>query len=379
MTRHRIAHIITRLSQGGAQENTFHTVRLADSSRFEVDLISGPVDGSEGSIEEAVRAAGIEIIRAPHLVRAPLPHRDYLALRDLTRTLREGRYDLVHTHTSKAGFLGRLAAERAGIRHVVHTSHGNIFHGYFNPLVTRLYIAMERRAARHTSRFIELTQGGVEEHLARGIGTRERFRVVFSGIDTAPCDGAIARRDATRAALGIADGETLIGGVGRLEPVKGFAHFVAMARLLAEREPGLRFVLAGDGAEAEALKRAGEGRVAFLGRRDDIPDLMAAFDILVVPSINEGMGRVILEAGAAGTPVVASRVGGIPDIVDHGETGLLTAPGSPEELATAVLSLVHSSDLRRRMGDRARERVIPHFSLDAMVRRIEAIYEELLA
>jgi len=379
MIRHRIAHIITRLSQGGAQENTFHTVRLADRSRFDVDLISGPVDGSEGSIEGAVAAAGISIIREPHLVRAPMPHRDWLALRGLTRKLIEGRYDLVHTHTSKAGFLGRLAAERAGIRHVVHTPHGNVFHGYFNGPVTRLYVWMERHAARRTSRIIELTEGGIKEHLAEGIGQREQFRVVFSGIDTAPYEAAIARRGETRAALGIAEDQVLIGGVGRLEPVKGFNHFIEMARQLHEQDPSLKFMIVGDGVQSDSVKASARGvPIDFLGRRNDVPDLMAALDVLVVPSINEGMGRVILEAGAAGLPVVATRVGGIPDIVDDGETGLLVPPRAPDELARAVLALVHSPERRCLMGAAARAKVVPHYSLQHMVQRIEAIYEELL-
>lgn len=379
MPRFRIAHIITRLSQGGAQENTFHTVRLADTSRFEVDLISGPVDGSEGSIEEAVGAAGINIIREPHLVRAPAPHRDWLALRGLTRKLRDGHYDLVHTHMSKAGFLGRLAAERAGIRHVVHTPHGNVFHGYFSGPITRLYVWMERHAARRTSRIIELTKGGIEEHLDEGIGRREQFRVVFSGIDTVPSERAIARRAETRANLGVSADQVIVGGVGRLEPVKGFNYFIEMARQLHEQAPELRFVMVGDGAEAGQLKcLASDLPIQFLGRRNDVPALMAAFDLLVVPSVNEGMGRVILEAGAAAVPVVAARVGGIPDVVDDGETGLLVEPRSPGELARAVLALVHSPERRCLMGAAARAKVVPHFSLEAMVQRIEAIYEEIL-
>lgn len=381
MTRPRIAHIITRLSQGGAQENTFHTVRLADRTRYTVDLISGPGGDAEGSMEDTVRDAGIEIIREPHLVRAPAPHRDLLALRGLTRTLRAGRYDLVHTHTSKAGFLGRLAAERAGIPHVVHTSHGNVFDGYFNTPLTRLFVWMERHAARRTSRIIELTAGGVEAHLAEGIGQREQYRIVFSGIDCTPFEDAMNRRAETRASLGVGEDVTLIGGVGRLAPVKGFTHFVAMARELATTMPDLRFVIAGEGEEAERLRdEAGTGpqAVQFLGQRTDIPQLMAAFDILVVPSLNEGMGRVILEAGAAGTPVVASHVGGIPDVVDDGETGLLVRPRDVSGLVSAVQTLVHSPERRRLMGATARARVVPHFSLATMVQRIEAIYEEIL-
>jgi glycosyltransferase involved in cell wall biosynthesis len=377
----RIAHIITRLSKGGAQENTFHTVRLADRSRYEVDLISGPTHGHEGSIEPQIYDAGIPILREAALVRAPSPPHDYLALRGLTRKLQAGRYDLVHTHTSKAGFLGRLAAERAGIKHVVHTPHGNVFHGYFSAPVTRFFVWMERHAARRTNRIIELTTGGIEEHLAEGIGQREQYRVVFSGIDTAPFSDAIERRMETRQSLNIAEDEICVGGVGRLEPVKGFTYFVDMARQLNLDTQGVRFLVAGDGAQSEALRRqADEAGVAiqFLGLRHDVPALMAAVDIAVVPSINEGMGRVILEAGAAGTPVVASRVGGIPDVVDEAETGLLVPPRSPEALAGAVRALIESPERRRLMGATARAKVVPHYSLESMVHQIETIYEELL-
>ena len=377
----RVAHIITRLSKGGAQENTFHTVRLANRSRYEVDLISGPTHGHEGSIEEDVESTGIPVIREPALVRTPSPLRDLLALRGLTKKLKAGRYDIVHTHTSKAGLLGRLAAERAGIRHVVHTPHGNVFHGYFNRPLTRAFVWMERHAARRTHRIIELTQGGIEEHLAEGIGQREQYRVVFSGIDTTPYTEAIARREETRKKLGIAEDEILVGGVGRLEPVKGFTYFVAMAQQLQTTEERLRFVLAGEGALTESLQRqatdAGTA-VDFLGLRHDVPALMAALDVLIVPSINEGMGRVILEAGAAETPVVASRVGGIPDVVDDGETGLLVQPRNPDALAAALLELIQSPERRQLMGATARAKIVPHYSLESMVQRIESIYEELL-
>ncbi|HNR37384.1 MAG TPA: glycosyltransferase, partial [Candidatus Hydrogenedentes bacterium] len=237
MKRFRIAHVITRLCRGGAQENTFHSVRLANRERYEADLVSGPTFGDEGSIEDAVRAAGIEIVRVPHLVRRVAPFSDLLALRELQQLFRTRRYDIVHTHTSKAGFLGRLAARQAGVPIVVHTPHGNIFDGYFNRWTTRLFIGMERHAARHTDRLIELTPGGIEAHLKRGIGRREQFEVIFSGIDLAPFDAARARRDETRRALGCPADAFLVGGVGRLEPIKGFAYFVEAARIAAERLP----------------------------------------------------------------------------------------------------------------------------------------------
>lgn len=381
MSKIRVAHVITRLCQGGAQENTFHTMRLANRDRYEVDLISGPTRGPEGSIEPMVRAAGIEILREPFLTRNPAPVRDFITLRRLTRRFREGRYDIVHTHTSKAGLLGRLAAERAGIPAVVHTPHGNVFHGYFNPYLTRFFVWMERHGARRTDRIIELTAGGIEEHLAEDIGRREQYRVIFSGIDIAPYEDAIAQRQETRRTLGVGDEDLLVGGVGRLEPVKGFAYFIEAAHRIAERSDRVRFVLAGQGSLDAELRCAatplGE-RFMFTGPRNDVPALMAAMDVLAVPSLNEGMGRVLLEAGAAGTPVVASRAGGIPDIVDDGETGLLAPPRDAAALAEAILELIAAPERRLWMGATARAKIVPQYSLENMVRQIEAVYEEIL-
>lgn len=395
MKKIRVAHVITRLCQGGAQENTFHTVRLHDRDRYEVDLIAGHAHGPEGSIEDGVRRAGITIRREPFLVRNPAPLRDLIALQRLTALFRREHYEIVHTHTSKAGWLGRVAAHRAGVPIVVHTPHGNIFDGYFSAPVTRAFVWMERHAARRTHRIIELTPVGIEQHLAEGIGQREQYRVIFSGIDTAPFLAAAAQRDDVRRRLldaastprhasggpQIQVAPLLIGGVGRLEPIKGFTYFIEAARIILEQLPHARFVLVGDGSQRAALERQAAplgDAVTFLGMRQDVPEVMAALDVLVVPSLNEGMGRVALEAGAAGIPVVASRVGGLPDVIDDGETGLLAPPKDARAIADAVLELVRAPERRALMGATARARVVPHFSLENMVLRIEELYEELL-
>ncbi len=381
MSKIRVAHVITRLCRGGAQENTVHTVRLANRARFDVDLISGSVMPDEDAIEDAVLAAGMEIIHVPTLMRPPAPLGDLRALRRLTALFRAKHYDIVHTHTSKAGFLGRIAARRAGVPIVIHTPHGNIFEGYFPPLLTRLFTAMERYAARRTDRIITLTPGGIDEHLAQGIGRREQYEVVFSGIDFAPYTAAIEQRNSTRHSLGIGPNDILIGGVGRLEPVKGFTHFVSAAHTVAGALPQAQFVLAGDGSLREELHeeaRALGKRFRLLGWSTEVAALMAAMDVCVVPSINEGMGRVVLEAGAAATPVVATHVGGIPDIVRDGVTGILIPPRDPGALANAVIALVRDASRRCAMGKAARAHVVPHYSIEQMVAQIEAIYEALI-
>lgn len=381
MKRIRVAHVITRLCKGGAQENTFHTVRLANRDRFEVDLISGQTRGHEGSIEDRVRAAGLEIIREPALVRQVAPLRDALALRGLTRLFGQKGYHIVHTHTSKAGFLGRLAAARAGVPIVVHTPHGHIFHGYFPGWLTRLFVWMERYAARLTDRIVTLTPGGTEEHLAQGIGGRAQYASIFSGIDFGPYETAIAQRDQTRRTMGYGPDTFLVGGVGRLEAVKGFAYLVSAAFAIAEALPEARFLLVGDGALRAELqaKAAGLGaRCRFMGFRDDIPDLMAAMDVCIVPSLNEGMGRVLLEAAAAGVPAVATNVGGIPHVLADGETGLLVAPRDAGAIAQAVVGLARDPQRRKTMGSKARDAIVPRYGLERMVEQIEALYEELI-
>ena len=381
MKRVRVAHVITRLCQGGAQENTFHTVRLANPDRFEADLISGFTEGSEGSIEHLVQKAGVEIVREPALVRQVSPHRDLLALRRLTRLFRERRYDIVHTHTSKAGFIGRLAAERAGVPIRVHTPHGHIFQGYFLTPVTKMFILLERYAARKTHRLIALTERGIAEHLRRGIGCREQWTAVFSGIDLSPYDEAIRRRDETRRKLGVAPDDLLVGGVGRLEPVKGFPYFVGVARKVIEAVPQARFILAGSGSQfghIRELARPIADRFQLLGLREDVPDLMAAMDVFVLPSLNEGMGRVLLECGAAGTPAVATAVGGVPDVLDDGETGVLVRPGHEEALVRAVVDLAADPERRQTLGANARAKVVPAYGIERMVERVEALYEELI-
>ena len=380
--RIRVAHVITRLCKGGAQENTFHSVRLADTDRFEVDLYSGPTFGPEGSIEDAVCAAGIPIRRVDGLIREVSPAQDIAALLRLTRMLRAGRYDIVHTHTSKAGFVGRMAARLAGVPVIIHTPHGNIFDGYFSPLKTRVFMWMERFASSFTDCVIELTSGGIEEHLAAGIGRREQFEVIFSGIDLTPYESAIAKRDQTRAGLN-ADADTiLVGGVGRLETVKGFQYFIEAAHKAVAADPRLKFVLAGQGSLETSLRGLAQpmaDRFVFLGPRNDVPDIMAALDIFVLPSLNEGMGRVLLEAGAAGVPSVAARVGGVPDVIQDEKTGILTPVRDADALARAILTLAGDADMRAKMGRAAREFVAPAYSLENMVLKLETLYGNVLS
>ena len=377
----RVAHVITRLCTGGAQENTFHTVRLADRERFQVDLYAGTASGAEGTIEPMVEDEGIPVRHVAGLRRNPHPWHDWRALRELTIDFRDSGYDIVHTHTSKAGFIGRMAARRAGVPVIVHTPHGHVFDGYFPRPVSAFYAALERHAARYTTRIITLTQAEAGQHMAQGIGRAGQFVPIFSGIDPRPFADCAGFRDEVRAEWGLEPHDFAVIAVGRLEPVKGIRYLMQAAARVVTRVPNARFIVIGDGAQRgqlEAEAASIPGGVQFLGMRRDIPRLMAGADMLALPSLNEGMGRVLLEAGAAGLPVVASAVGGVPELLENGRYGLLVPPRDPDALADAIVDLAAQPERRHALACAWRDKVVPAYSLEAMVGRIENVYEECL-
>ena len=379
----RVLHIITRLDRGGSADNTLLSCIGQRRRGHHVALASGWGLTEESPLRSQAESEGVELIRIPSLVRAVDPLKDLGALRACRRLIREGRYDLVHTHTSKAGILGRLAARRAGGCRVVHTPHGHVFYGYFGPLKTRLFIWAERLMARWTDAIVTLTDREAEEHLALGIGRPPQFVTIFSGI---PPPQAKARNGADptrRRALGLPAEGALIGSVGRLDPVKGHDLLIRAFAALQARQPGARLVLIGEGerrgaCEALARELGAAGKVSFLGWREDVAELLAELDLFVFPSRNEGMGRAAVEAMAAGLAVVATRTGGLPDVVREGRTGLLVPPDDPGALSAAIERLLSRPEERRAMGEAGRE-LAQAYSAEQMCEKIEALYQRLLA
>jgi len=299
----------------------------------------------------------------------------------LCRVMRAQRPAIVHTHTSKAGFVGRLAARLASVPAVIHQPHGHIFYGYYGDGRTAFYIALERIAARWTDCIVTLTDRGTEEHLARKIGRRAQYRTVPSGVPTAALRAAAPSRSVARARLGLPEDAFVVAGLGRLVPVKGFDVLVAALRPLADAVPSSRLVLIGDGPQREELRVAARdlgvgGRVLVTGVTPDIAGWLAAADVLAAPSRNEGMGRAIVEAMALGLPVVGAAVGGIPAVVADGETGWLVPPGDSLALAAALVELARDEALRIKLGTAAVTRA-EAFSTDVAHAAMRAIYDEL--
>jgi glycosyltransferase involved in cell wall biosynthesis len=382
MTRIRVLHVITRLIVGGAQENTMLTAALLDPDRYAVDVVSGPQTGSEGSLISEVRARGIRLTVLPTLVREVNPLKDALALGALVRLIRHGGYDIVHTHSSKAGILGRWAARLAGVPTIVHTVHGWGHHDRQHPLVRRLYILLEQGTQRITDRLIVVSPRNIQKGLADGIATPEKYVTIRSGIELARFQRPARPREAVRAELGIPLGAAVVGTVTRLSPQKAPLDFVAAAAQVAAHRQDVHFVIVGDGplradVEARVVASGLAERVHLTGLRRDVADLMHSFDVFALTSLWEGLPRVLPQAMAAGLPIVATGVDGNAEAVRDGVNGLLTPPGDPHAMATALLQLLEGPALSERMGQAGQVRAV-EFDVHEMVSDIAALYETLL-
>ncbi|MHB9027334.1 MAG: GT4 family glycosyltransferase PelF [Candidatus Latescibacterota bacterium] len=374
-----ILHVITRLDRGGSSGVVLDLAQSFRARGARVGIAVGPTNEPQEDLETFARETGVVFIPISHLVRKVSPFSDICALHELKSYIRLFRPVIVHTHTSKAGILGRLAARAAGVRRIVHTPHGHIFYGYFGPLKTRLFIQAERLAAAVTGRIVTLTRKGMSDHLNMGIGRPEQYRIIPSGIDVArymSADRSIVREETGCGA------SRVVGWAGRLTPVKNCAAFLHAAAEISRREPDTRFLIAGDGEERDMLhglaRSLGLGqKVTFLGDRRDMPEVLAAMDVFVLSSRNEGFGRVLVEAMASGAPVVSTDVGGAAEVLGEGNAGLLVTSGEPGELASAVIQILGDDALHDHLRAAGRRRAAD-FDIRVTVDAYEKVYLELL-
>mgnify|MGYP001474804760 CR=1 FL=1 len=340
-----------------------------------------PVVAKIGLIETA-KEQGIPLILEPSLVREVNPWQDLLAFFRLARLMRRGQYTIVHTHSSKAGIVGRWAAKLAGVPVIVHTVHGWGHHDHQHPLVRQYYIWMEKLTLPITDKLIVVSPLNIEKGLADGIGKPEDYVVIRSGIELDRFGHPQCPREETRAAWGIPLEAPVVGTVTRLSPQKGPLDFVRAAHLIAQTRPEVRFMMVGDGPlrpqVEELVKELGLGeRLVLTGLRRDVPELLAAFDLFVLSSLWEGLPRVVPQAMASGLPVVATAIDGSAEAVVDGVNGFLTPPGDPQAIATTVLRLLGNPAQMRQMGQTGQKRA-SEFDVRTMVAKIAALYEELL-
>ena len=380
----KIVHIITRLILGGAQENTLITCKLLAERGHEVTLITGPALGPEGELFNQTRGQKYETIVVDEMRRAIEPFKDLVAYRKLKRLLRQLQPDIVHTHLAKAGALGRIAAKTVpGIR-TVHTFHGHVFSGYFTPARTRIFLAVERLLARGTDKIIALSEAQRAELVgACRIGRPGQYAVIPLGLDLERFAASRALRGSLRRELGLEPEASVITLAGRLAPVKDHRLFLAAARLVLAARPRAVFLVVGDGEERPSLEREARtsglaDAVRFTGWRDDLDRVYADSDLVVLTSRNEGTPVSLIEASAAGRPIVATAVGGVGDVVRDGGSGLLAAGRDPAEIAALILRLLDDPARAAAMGEEGRRFVLERFTSARLVRDVGELYGRLL-
>ena len=383
----RILRVIARLNVGGPALHVSYLTKGLDERGYETTLVAGSIGAEEGSMEYAAHDLGIEPVVIPALQREIGAAADLHAVGGLRELIRRLRPDIVHTHTAKAGAIGRAAARLAGGARppvVVHTFHGHVLRGYFGEARTRVFLEIERALARSTDALIAVSPEVRDELVGLGVAAPEKFVVIRLGLDlearTSATKGA---RERERARLGIPDEAFTVGWLGRMTEIKRVDDLLRAFAVLHARDPQARLLLAGDGPLRPSLeglaRELGLGEAAhFLGMRREVAELFAAVDTVALTSANEGTPVTLIEALAAGRPAVSTDVGGVRDVVSDGETGLLVPAGDIGALADALDRLDRDPELRRRFADNGRAGVLSRYSIPRLVDDVDALYGRLL-
>ena len=376
----KICHVITRMIVVGAQENTLYTCQGHLEKGHEVTLVTGPSPGPEGELLKQTCPAGLRVLEVPDLCRDISPLRDRRAFRALRRIVRENQFDVVHTHASKAGVLGRWAAFQEHVPYIVHTVHGNAFFAYQSALKNWAYIAAERFAAARCHKIYAVAQAMIDQCVEAGIAPREKYEVVYSGMDLEAF--LQAKPDPTlRERLGIPEGAPVIGTIARLFPFKGHDILVKAAPQIVAAEPETRFLLLGDGilqaqlrAQVQALGLERNFLFAGLIPPSQVCRYTPLMTVLAHLSLREGLPRACVQALASGVPVVAYPLDGTPEVVLDGKTGLLACTEDPNDVAQKILRLLKDPQQRTTFGENGRTLVKEKFSWRRMADILEQDY-----
>lgn len=375
----KVLHVLTQLDLGGAQTSTLALLRHLDRQRFEPTLAAG----CAGPLwADAAAIPRLRLVRLSCLRRPIHPLRDLASAWQLARWMRRERFDIVHTHNSKAGILGRWAARLARVPVIVHTIHGFAFHGEQGSVIRGLYAALERRTARITHRLISVSTQDLAAGARHRIGAASQYALIRYGIERGRFAANGHDRQALRRSLGLPDDAPVVGMIGCLKPQKAPLDFLRMCSLVTLQRPDARFLLIGDGALRAQVERCRrrlglQERCLLLGWRRDIPALLQLMDVFVLTSRWEGLPIAVLEALASRRPVVASRVGGTPDVITDGRNGWLVPPGDVPLFARRVLSLLEDRALAQAVADAGAQTLTADFDTARMVAQVTSLYEQL--
>lgn len=377
----KVAHVITRMDWGGSPDIVRIICSYLNPEIYDIRLITGQTRYPSIKTAEFLKRLGTNITTIDQLKRALNPINDLWAFLRLYLLFYQEKFDIVHTHTAKAGVLGRIAARLAGTSAIVHTPHGHNFYGYFSPFISKIVVILERFIAYFTDRIIALTELEKKDFVIFKVIQPEKITVINSGLELDNYRKIIVDVQNKRGELQIEQNEVIVGMIGRLEPVKGLQYLIAAAKLVIEKFSNVKFLIVGEGSlrnklESQCKKLDIFDKFIFTGWREDIPQILSILDILVLPSLNEAVGRILIEAGACGKPVVATDVGGIPEVVKDNQTGILVPPKDAHGLAHAIISLLEDERKRQSMGEAAKNWVDDKFSVERMVNKVSHLYQE---
>ena len=380
----KICHLITRMIIGGAQENTLYSCQGQIANGHEVILATGPTTGPEGKLLDKQKVPGLKVDIIPNMIRELNPLTDFKAYLDLKKYFKENKFDVVHTHASKAGIIGRAAAWAVGIPAVIHTVHGPAFHRYEKPWKNNIYIAAEKFAAKRCHKIVCVADAMTKQFLEAGISKPEMFRTVYSGMNLEDYL-TLKGESALREELGIPQDAILIGKIARLFELKGHEYIIEAAKNIITANPKVHFLFVGDGL----LKNELSSRIDKLGLSDhfhmpglippyDVPKYVDIMDIVCHLSLREGLPRAVVQGLAAQKPVVAYNLDGAPEIVFNDETGYICPPETVKDVEDALTKLVNSKDLRDKLGLNGRKLVSSKFAWQKMVDDLEDVYANVL-
>jgi glycosyltransferase involved in cell wall biosynthesis len=384
----RVLRLIARLNMGGPALHVSYLARGLTSRGYETTLGAGDIARGESSMAFVAEELGIEVVDVKHLHRELSPLFDPLSVNAIVKLIKQVRPHILHTHTAKAGAVGRTAAILAGDARppvIVHTFHGHVLRGYFDPARTAAFRVVERNLARITTRLVAVSPEVRDDLVQLGVAPVEKFSVIRLGIDLdARIEDGLSDGGALRQLFGVPDDAFVVGWIGRMTAIKNLPDVISAFGRLRERGVEARLCLVGDGPDRELVERTahdlGVARdVLFVGYQRDVAPYYGLFDALLLASGNEGTPVVAIESLAAGTPVVSTAVGGVPDVVEHGTDGFLAPAGDVEALAASLERLARSPELRVEMGQAGRARTLPRYRVERLVDDVDSLYRVLLA
>ncbi|MBU1998284.1 MAG: glycosyltransferase family 4 protein [Candidatus Omnitrophica bacterium] len=381
--RIKVIHVITRMDWGGSPDILRILFHYLDKDVFDLRLVMGKTLHPSQTTSIFLNKIKNRLEVIPWLIREVNPIYDVGTFFRLVYLFIKYHPDIVHTHTAKAGALGRLAARIAGVPVVIHTPHGHNFYGYFNPLISWLIILAEKFLSFFCDKIIALTKLERDDYIKHRVADKKKFVLIYHGLELDKYEQAEFDRLVAKNSFKISEDTLVVGMIGRLEPVKGPQYFMDAAIKILSLNIDVVFILAGEGSmrrelQEKARQLSFQDKIIFTGWLHDTRSLFSILDILILPSLNEAVGMVLIEAQSQGIPVVATRVGGVPEVVKDQITGFLVPPARSDLLAEAALRLLNSRELRFQLGQAGRNWVKDKFNTTIMSENISNLYKQLI-